>query len=254
MPFLFSPINMTKALYGLIGKELAHSFSPSYFKRKFASQNINAQYQAFPLPDISELKHLLEVHPNIEGLNVTIPYKEEVLPLLTTIDETAKAIGAVNCINITDGKLYGYNTDAIGFKKSLQPLLDSNINKALILGTGGAAKAVSYILEQLGISFRYVSRSKEEGAYSYQELDMDIIREYQLIINTTPLGTYPDIDSFPVLPYRYLTYRHLLYDLVYNPEETKFLKYGKHYGARTKNGYEMLELQAEASWEIWNSN
>lgn len=245
---------MTQVLYGVIGKELAHSFSPSYFKRKFITQNINADYRTFSIPDINELLPLLEVHSNIKGLNVTIPYKEAVLPLLHSIDETAQAIGAVNCIKNTDGKLYGYNTDVIGFRKSLEPILKNTTKHALILGTGGASKAVAYVLDQLGINYHYVSRTQEPDTYTYSQIDLEVLAKYQLIINTTPLGMYPNIETFPLLPYRYLTGNHILYDLVYNPEESKFIKYGKHYGATTKNGLEMLEIQAEASWDIWQNN
>lgn len=245
---------MTQALFGLIGKELAHSFSPSYFKRKFLAEHTNADYKAFPIPNIQELEPLLNVYPNLKGLNVTIPYKEAVIPYLEELDSISKDIGAVNCIKIVEGKLYGYNTDVIGFKKSLQPLLKSNTKNALILGTGGASKAVTYVLDQLDISYKKVSRTEEGNIISYQQVSMGMIAAHPLIINTTPLGMYPDVDSFPPIPYRALTDQHILYDLVYNPEETKFIKYGKYYGAKTKNGLEMLELQAEASWDIWQTN
>jgi shikimate dehydrogenase len=239
--------------YGIIGFPLTHSFSPAYFKKKFAERHIDAVYEAYPLNDISEFPALFSAHPAIEGLNVTIPYKEAVMPFLDEIDAVAAAIGAVNCVSIRNGVKKGHNTDAAGFELSLVPLLESQHTNALVLGTGGAAKAVLYTLKQLGISYKQVSRQRKEGLLSYEDLTADIVERHKLIINTTPLGMYPDIDNAPAIPYDSIGQGHLLYDLVYNPAETKFLSLGKERGAVTKNGYEMLVLQAEASWKIWTN-
>ncbi|MFN4246467.1 MAG: shikimate dehydrogenase [Flavipsychrobacter sp.] len=240
------------ALYGLIGYPLSHSFSPAYFNNKFATENIDGRYDAYAIPSVEDLKTLLQEHPQLKGLNVTIPYKEQVLPLLNEIDAAAREIGAVNCIKIEVGKLIGYNTDHIGFVESLKPLLQPQHTHALILGTGGAAKAVMYALKQLGIKHKTVSRIG--GDMQYADVDEEIMDKYRLIINTTPLGMYPAINTAPEIPYQFIDSSHLLYDLVYNPEETLFLKKGKQKGATIKNGYEMLILQAEASWQIWNTN
>ena len=240
------------AQYGLIGYPLQHSFSPAYFKMKFAANNIDATYELFPIEAISEFVELLYSSPELSGLNVTTPYKESVIRYLDQMDPVAVAIDAVNCIVIRNGKTKGYNTDATGFKKSLNPLLKSQHTSALILGTGGSSKAVAYALTQLGIPFQKVSRVKTEGVLSYEELSGDVISHHKLIINTTPLGMYPHIDEVPPLPFDHITEQHLLFDLIYNPEETKFLAMGREKGAAVKNGFEMLQLQAEASWEIWN--
>jgi shikimate dehydrogenase len=237
--------------YGLIGYPLTHSFSPAYFHARFDSEGVDAGYTAFPIHNIEELPKLIIHHPKLYGLNVTIPYKEQVLPYLDAIDDAAKVIGAVNCIDIKDNQLKGYNTDYIGFMNSLKPLLQIQHTHALVLGTGGASKAVQYALQQLGIAYKVVSRT--DGDYRYTDLTDAIVSSHKLIINTTPLGMYPDIDDFPPLLYNTITKEHLLYDLVYNPDETKFLSLGKQQGATIKNGYEMLVLQAEESWRIWNS-
>ncbi len=239
------------ALYGLIGYPLTHSFSPAYFKKKFAEQRTDAQYEAFPLEHISEFGHLLHTHPELEGLNVTIPYKEAVIPYLDEMDSTAAEIGAVNCITIRKGVKKGYNTDVTGFEQSLIPLLHPRHKQALILGTGGSSKAVAYVLKQLGIPFLFVSREKTEGQLTYDSLTPEIVAQNKLIVNTTPLGLYPNIDGAPGIPYEGIGAQHLLYDLVYNPEETKFLAAGKERGAVIKNGFEMLQLQAEAAWNVW---
>ena len=240
--------------YGLIGYPLSHSFSKGYFAEKFAKENIvDCKYDVFPLEKIEDFVELCNDKKNLIGLNVTIPYKEKIIPFLDELDETAANIGAVNTIKFSNGKEIGYNSDAYGFEMSLKPLLKQHHTKALILGTGGASKAVEYVLRKLGISFQYVSRNKNEKAISYEELNEAIIQHSKLIINTTPIGMYPNIDTAPDIPYNVLTEKHLLYDLVYNPEETLFLKKGKEKGAQTKNGLEMLYLQAERSWEIWNS-
>ena len=240
--------------YGLIGYPLSHSFSKGYFAEKFAKENIvDCKYDVFPLEKIEDFVELCNDKKNLIGLNVTIPYKEKTIPFLDELDETAANIGAVNTIKFSNGKKIGYNSDAYGFEMSLKPLLKSHHTQALILGTGGASKAVEYVLKKLGIAFQYVSRTKNDKAISYEELNESIIQHSKLIINTTPIGMYPNIDTAPDIPYNVLTEKHLLYDLVYNPEETLFLKKGKEKGAQTKNGLEMLYLQAERSWEIWNS-
>lgn len=240
------------AQYGLIGYPLSHSFSPAYFNTKFASEKIGARYDAYAIPAIDELTALLKEHPLLKGLNVTIPYKEQVLPLLHDIDTAARDIGAVNCIDIRYGRLVGYNTDYIGFAESLRPLLQAQHTHALVLGTGGAAKAVIYALKQLGIEYKIVSRTG--GDMQYADVGEQVLKQYKLIINTTPVGMYPEIDKAPDIAYQYLGKEHLLYDLVYNPEETMFLQKGMQQGAIIKNGYEMLILQAEAAWQIWNTN
>ncbi|WP_114789371.1 shikimate dehydrogenase [Niabella yanshanensis] len=241
-------------LYGLIGMPLAQSFSKKYFTQKFEQEGIaDTAYELFPLENISLLKDLLAAQPNLKGLNVTIPYKEQVLPFLSGLNEEAGEIGACNCIKITNGHLTGFNTDAPAFKQSLLPQLKSGHKKALILGTGGAAKAVLYVLRSLGIEYAYVSRSKGAG-FTYDELSKAIVQEYSLIINSTPLGSFPKVDTAPDIPYEYLTADNYLYDLVYNPAKTLFLQKGEERGAAIKNGYEMLVGQAELSWQIWNDD
>lgn len=241
------------ALYGLIGYPLSHSFSPKWFTEKFAAEDIDALYKAYPLEHVEDILDLLSNYP-LKGLNVTIPYKESVTGFLDTLSPEAKAIGAVNCIDIRNGKRTGHNTDIIGFEQSLIPLLQPHHTKALVLGSGGAAKAVNYVLDKLGIERRSVSRNKTENTLTYQDLTEEIIKQHTLIINTTPLGMSPNEDYAPPIPYNNLTEQHLLYDLIYNPSETKFLRLGKANGAQTKNGHEMLILQAEASWKIWNND
>ncbi len=240
------------ASYGLIGYPLAQSFSAAYFSKKFAAEHIDASFEAFPLADIKEFPALLRELPSLRGLSVTIPHKTSVIPFLDAVDSTAKEIGAVNSICIKNGFTKGYNTDIIGFEQSLRPLLRSHHTHALVLGTGGASKAVCYVLKKLGISYLKVSRSKRDDTITYDELNPALIQSHTLIINTSPLGMYPVVDACPQLPYPSLGPQHLLYDLIYNPAETKFLLSGKQYGATIKNGLEMLELQAEASWKIWN--
>jgi shikimate dehydrogenase len=243
-----------KKRYGLIGRNISYSFSPTYFNNKFKVLNLkNIKYKIFDLERISLFENLLDTKKNLKGLNVTIPYKEEIIPYLDSLNKHAKIIGAVNTIKINKaGKTKGYNTDYIGFKKSLTPLLNNGHKKALILGTGGASKAVAYALKQLKIEYDFVSRNPSEYEYSYNELNSEIFKEYQIIINTTPIGTFPEIDQAPPLDYTLFTPQHIAYDLVYNPAETKFLNLAKQGGAITKNGYEMLELQAEKAWKIWN--
>lgn len=239
------------SLYGIIGHPLSHSFSPAFFKKKFTDQHIDAVYNAYEIASVAELPDLIKNNPELKGLNVTLPYKEAAIDYLDELDTVAGTIGAVNCIAIHDGRLTGYNTDAEGFELSLVPRLQSQHSYALILGTGGASKAVAYSLKQLGIPFQFVSRHKEHGTITYGEVTADMIAEHKLIINTTPLGMYPHIEEEPEFPYAALTDGHLLYDLIYNPEETKFLAHGRERGASIMNGFEMLQLQAEASWRIW---
>lgn len=243
--------------YGLIGKTLSHSFSKKYFEEKFKRENINAVYENFELNDISQVEELFSTHPNLCGLNVTIPYKEQIIPYLDEVDEQARKIGAVNTIYIDKktGKKKGYNTDYYGFKQSLKPFLENQHQRALILGTGGASKAVEYVLNELGIITAFVSRTPQaENQLSYDELNENILASFLLIVNTTPLGTFPNVDEKPAINYDAITTNHLLYDLVYNPAETAFLKEGKKRGALTINGEQMLQLQAEKAWEIWGGN
>lgn len=241
--------------FGLIGYPLSHSFSQKYFTQKFERENIaGCEFRNFPLEDIAKLPALLKEYPSLEGLSVTIPHKQNILPYLNEIDPPAKEIGAVNCIRLShQGKslrLKGYNTDVHGFGQSLKPLLKPHHTQALVLGTGGAAKAVSYFLDKSKIKFRLVSKSGK--GISYNSLTRSLIEENTLIINTTPLGMFPNLDACPEIPYEFLSPQHLLYDLTYNPEESLFLRKGKEKGAQIKNGLEMLHLQAEKAWEIWN--
>lgn len=243
--------------YGLIGYPLSHSFSAKYFTNKFKKEQIlNCNYLAYEIDSIEKLPLLINETPNLIGLNVTIPYKESVFNYLTTIDDVAKKIGAINTIkiNIKTKQLKGYNTDYHGFKQSLKPFLHKNHQRALILGTGGASKAVVYTLKELNIDYLFVSRNpKNDDEIKYSDINSYIMQHHQLIINTTPVGMYPNIEAKPSILYSLLTPQHLLYDLVYNPLETAFLKEGKAKGCITINGLEMLQLQAEKSWEIWNS-
>lgn len=236
--------------YGLIGKNISYSFSRNYFNNKFKNVDIlNSQYINFDIDNLHELNNIFNV--NNYGFNVTIPYKETIIPYLDSLDFHAEQIGAVNTIKIENGKKIGFNTDWIGFKKSLEPLLKPHHKKALILGTGGASKAVIYTLKQLQIQTLIVSRN---GETTYEDLSEEIIQNHTIIINCTPVGTFPNTDSAPEIPYQFITKNHLVYDLIYNPAETLFLKKSKENGAFTKNGLEMLEIQAEESWKIWNSS
>jgi len=245
-------------IFGLIGYPLTHSFSKKYFTEQFEREGTaDCKYELFSLENITALGPLLAEETSLKGLNVTIPHKVNVLPYLNELDDAAAKIGAVNCIAIQsiDNKPYlkGYNTDAFGFAESLKPLLKTQHTRALVLGNGGAAKAVKYVLDQLGISYQLVVRTAVPGAITYEEVTAELISTHQLIINTTPLGMYPDITAAPLLPYHLITSAHVAYDLVYNPEETAFLQKAKAYGAVIKNGMEMLHLQADRSWEIWNA-
>lgn len=238
--------------FGLIGRDISYSFSPGYFKSKFDTLGLaDCSYEIFDLPDIDKLPDILSKN-TLSGLNVTIPYKTAICPYLDELDADASEIGAVNTICFTKTGLKGYNTDVIGFVNSLGPLLLPTDKAALILGTGGAAQAIAFGLTKLGIDYRFVSRSSGEGNLRYEELESATLKSFQILINTTPLGTYPQVQEAPPIPYKFLTRSHLLYDLIYNPELTAFLKSGQKAGARIKNGLEMLHLQAEASWEIWN--
>ena len=238
-------------IYGLIGKNISYSFSREYFSNKFKTEKISSKYLNFDLIDIKQIYKLTKEF-NLSGLNVTIPYKESIIQFLDETDSKAKQIGAVNTIKFFNNKMIGYNTDYIGFKKSLQNISNINIPKnALILGTGGASKAVKFALSELGIGFKTVSREKNNADYTYQEIDKYII-DKKLIINCSPVGTFPNIKDSPKIPYQYLTSENFLYDLVYNPDKTLFLKKGDEIGCFTKNGVEMLKIQAEKAWEIWN--
>jgi len=249
--------------YGLIGYPLGHSFSQRFFSEKFAREGIaDAQYDLFPLPQIGLLPQLLQAHPDLVGLNVTIPHKETVVGYLHDLDETARAVGAVNTIRIRNGRLTGFNTDTVGFRLSLlswlaeRGLAVADVRRALVLGTGGAAKAVGFVLEKLAIDFVCVSRSPKRqtpsrAVVSYDDLQGFSPDDFTLIVNATPAGTHPDADVCPPVPFAALDARHLVYDLVYNPAETLLLRRAKNQGAAVKNGLEMLQLQAEAAWEIW---
>lgn len=242
------------AKFGLIGKNIDYSFSRSYFKNKFETNNLEHEYVNFDIPTIEDFPKIIETNSDLNGFNVTIPYKESIIPYLDKLNKKAKKIGAVNTIKFSKkGKLIGYNTDFYGFKKSLKKKLKPHHKKALILGTGGASKAIAYALETLDIPFKFVSRQKKgDNSFSYEELSGSVISEYQIIINCTPLGTFPNVNECPNIPYNHLNSNHLLFDLIYNPSETLFLKKGKEKGAKTLNGLKMLEYQAEKSWRIWN--
>ncbi len=243
-------------LYGLIGHPLGHSFSKDFFNQKFQTENIDAQYLNFDIPTIELLNEIL-TRQQIKGLNVTIPYKEKVIPFLDELSEEAKSIGAVNVIKVYQQenkiRLKGFNTDVIGFTESLQPLLNPTHKKALILGTGGASKAVQFGLQQLNIETLFVSRRSCDNTLTYSQLTSKVIKEHTVVINCTPVGMHPHTDECPEIPYELIGEGHILYDLVYNPEDTLFLKKGKAVGATTKNGLEMLLLQAKAAWNIWTN-
>lgn len=240
--------------YGLLGRSLAHSFSKKYFTEKFRKLGIDARYDNFEIQDAGEIKELIRRIPELAGLNVTIPYKTEILPHLDQLDPAVEAIGAANTVVIRDGRTIGYNTDVDGFHTSIKPFLAHGMERALILGSGGAAKAVKYVLNRLGIETLVVSRNPgQRGDIGYAAINENAVAFHLLIVNTTPLGTWPDVATKPDIPYRALTRDHLLFDLVYNPEETAFLREGKQAGSQTINGLQMLHTQAERSWELWNS-
>lgn len=235
--------------FGLIGKKLNHSFSEQFFNRKFKIEKIeNCCYKLYEMQNVIAIKQFI-LDNNISGLNVTIPFKEDIIKHLDELSEEAHSIQAVNCIKVKNNKLIGYNTDYQGFHESIKPLLKKNHKKALILGTGGASKAIEYSLKKLNIEYLFVSRN---GKLRYQDLNQKIIYQHQIIINTTPLGTFPNINQCPEIPYSFLNNQHLLYDLTYNPNKSMFLKKGEQFKSKTKNGLEMLEIQALRSWQIWN--
>ncbi len=243
--------------YGLIGYPLGHSFSISYFNQKFQDENIDAVYENYEIPSIDELPEVLSSNPELKGINVTIPYKEKVLPFLDSISPEARAIGAVNVIRVSHKGnktlLKGYNSDVIGFTKSIEPMLDKKLHqKALILGTGGASKAIDYGLRNLGLETVFVSRYERPGTIQYKNITPEVVKEYNVIINCTPIGMYPKTEVCPELPYEAMDNHTILYDLIYNPDETLFMKRGAEYGANVKNGLEMLLLQAFSSWEFWH--
>lgn len=240
--------------FGLLGRNISYSFSKGYFTDKFNNENFEGcTYENFDVQDIAEFGEIIKNNSDLKGVNVTIPYKEAVLPFLSKLSKKAALIGAVNTIKVTKkGKLKGYNTDYYGFKKALKPLLQKHHKNALILGTGGASKAVAFALYELGIEYTFVSREAKEIAIPYDQIDASTFDNYHIIINTSPVGTSPDIEASPAIPYEYFTERHIAFDLIYNPAETQFLKKAKKQGAQIKNGYEMLVYQAEKAWKIWN--
>ena len=243
--------------YGLIGYPLGHSFSISYFNQKFSDEDIDAEYINFEISSIEQLPEVVNQNPELRGLNVTIPYKERVIEYLDSLTPEAQAIGAVNVIKVThegkDVKLKGYNSDVIGFTQSIEPMIDRKWHKkALILGTGGASKAINYGLKSLGLETVFVSRYERPNTIRYQQITPEVIKEYNVVVNCTPLGMYPHTEECPELPYEAMDTHTILYDLIYNPDETLFMKNGRKYGADVKNGLEMLLLQAFASWEMWN--
>ena len=247
-----------KKEYGILGNPLAQSASPAFFNKKFADENIDAQYIPFELENIDQLPQVLQEHPTLCGFNVTIPYKLQIMKYLKGMSDEATGINAVNVVKIkrdSNGTplLYGYNSDVIGFSRSIAPLLSTNDKKAMVLGTGGASKAIIYALKKLGLDTLSVSRKASEESISYQDITPEIIASHTVIVNCTPLGMVGHgVDQCPDIPYEQLTDKHILYDIVYNPENTLFLQKGRAAGARTKSGYEMWYLQALASWEIWN--
>ena len=242
--------------YGLIGYPLGHSFSKNFFNEKFRNEGIDALYENFEIPTINHFPEVIEANKELHGLNVTIPYKEQVIPYLDELSVEARSIGAVNVIRIEQrGKkqfLKGYNSDVIGFTRSIESLLEPIHKKALILGTGGASKAVNYGLKSLGLETVFASRYQRPGCVTYDDLTPEVISEYKVIVNCTPLGMYPNVDKCPAIPYEGITREHILYDLIYNPDETLFMRKGKERGATVKNGLEMLLLQAYASWDFWH--
>jgi shikimate dehydrogenase len=240
--------------FGIIGRPLGHSLSQSYFEAKFASLGLaDHRYLKFQLENIGELRDVLAEYPDLAGFNVTIPYKKEIIPLLDTISPEAEAIGAVNCVKVTGRRLHGFNTDVVGFSAGLARLIGNERPRALVLGTGGASFAVRYALGRAGIDFSVVSRTKTSDTITYSELTPEIVEQHRLIINTTPLGTWPDVESKPAIPYDALTARHFLYDLVYNPPVTAFLAEGARRGVATQNGELMFTRQADESWRIWTT-
>ncbi len=247
---------MSNRLFGLIGHPLTHSFSKKYFTEKFLKENIKGcSYELFDIDNINLLPEIIAAHPHLKGLNVTIPYKKQVIPFLSNTAYLPQGLMACNCIKIDNGNFIGYNTDVVGFEQSFLPLLQPHHKKALVLGNGGATGAVTYVLQQLNIPYHIVSRQAVgDNIIGYNDITADVLEAATVIINTTPLGTYPNVENRPDIPYQYLTPRHYLFDLVYNPEKTLFLQSGEAAGAAIKNGADMLVIQAEESWKIWNDN
>lgn len=250
-----------KKIYGLIGYPLIHSFSISFFNRKFEAENIPAEYRNFEIPSIEDFPALLASQPLLAGMNVTIPYKEKVIQYLDDLDPLAARAGAVNVIKFVRGKkgkvldncrLIGHNSDVYGFTESIRPFVNASRRRALVLGTGGASKAVCVGLDMLGVEPQLVSRTKRPGILSYADLSQEIMDDHKIIVNTTPVGMYPHVDKAPEIPYDLLTPEHLCYDLIYNPDDTRYMQLAREHGAEVKNGLEMLLLQAFRSWEIWN--
>lgn len=240
--------------YGLIGKNISYSFSRGYFQEKFQREHISASYENFDLSDLSQFPEMLRNNPELAGLNVTIPYKEDICAFLDHMDPVAAKIGAVNTIHISkEGELKGYNTDHIGFREAIRPFLLPADKKALILGTGGASKAIDYALGELGIEVKFVSRTSSENVLSYEELELNHLETHQVIVNCTPLGTTPNTSEYPPIPVQFVGSQHLVFDLIYNPPLTRFLSMARQQGARVSNGQKMLEFQAESAWKIWNS-
>jgi shikimate dehydrogenase len=247
-------VDIVRKRFGLLGRNINYSFSKGYFTDKFNNENFTGcTYENFDIPEISSFPEIIKNTLDLKGLNVTIPYKETVIPFLDKLSKNAAQIGAVNTIKITKkGKLKGYNTDYYGFKKSLQPLLQQHHKKALILGTGGASKGVAFALDELDIQYTFVSREAKENAIDYDRINATTFDNYQIIINSTPVGTSPNVEAFPLIPYEFFTNKHIAYDLIYNPAETQFLKKAAAKGAQIKNGLDMLIFQAEKAWKIWN--
>ena len=247
-------VDTVRKRFGLLGRNISYSFSKGYFTDKFNSENFaGCTYENFDIQELTVFPEIIKNTAELKGLNVTTPYKETVLPFLDKLSKKATLIGAVNTIKITKkGKLKGYNTDYYGFKKSLQPLLLPHHKKALILGTGGASKGVAFALDELGITYTFVSRETKENTIDYKRINATTFDNYHIIINATPIGTSPDVEAFPLLPYEFFTNKHIAYDLIYNPAETQFLKKAKQHGAQIKNGLDMLIFQAEKAWKIWN--
>lgn len=244
--------------FGLIGYPLGHSFSINYFNQKFEDEGIDAIYENFEISTIDLLPEVINSNPELKGLNVTIPYKQQVIPYLDTVSPEARAIGAINVIKVVhhggNTILKGYNSDVIGFTRSIEPMLEKYHKKALILGTGGASKAVDFGLRSLGLETVFVSRSEKNNTIQYKDITAETVREYNVIVNCTPIGMYPNTEECPDMPYEALDSKNILYDLIYNPDKTLFMKKGAERGANVKNGLEMLLLQAFASWEFWNGN
>ncbi|WP_300665633.1 shikimate dehydrogenase [Fluviicola sp.] len=238
--------------FGLVGKTLGHSFSKSYFENKFQQEGIESTFENFELAEITEIQIIFSIS-DLKGLSVTIPYKEAIIPYLDGLSEEAAEIGAVNCISFQNGKKTGHNTDVFGFHQMIKPFLTNEHERAIILGTGGASKAVAYVLKKIGLDVIWVSRNPQNGQFSYDEINEHMLRACKVVVNCTPLGTFPDIDACVPFPFGFLTESHLCIDLIYNPEETKFLRESKLHGAATLNGLSMLKEQANKAWEIWNS-